>query len=438
MTHSPPSDRSEIRVEELVMRTFTTACLALGLLLHVGCASTPRMTAQRMPKPRSSAAARYLAAKQMERQDKLEPARQIYEELLAQQPGNPEYMHRLAVVCTRLQRDGEAIHWYAKARRRDPKNAALLTDMGYSCYLRGDADQAEQLLRQARHLKPSDKRAAMTLAMIVGYQGKIDECLSLFREIGNEANALAGLASVHRDRGEYDLAEQRYQAALVIDPNLKNATQALAELSKRQPWRNANVAETRSTATESFGDSEASPITVESPVIQQVSAVWETSKHLLTTANFTEESSVNCEPARLPEDDDITGRASISATIAVSPLNQDDSSDEDLLKDDAPALLDSAPCKNVPLAIDDWDVDQSPTKGTSVKSNCSESIAMEWAPDEEPLIMKPSTDPDVVAHKALKFGPRKPRSEQPTMPTLLDENQEFVPPSRSDEFADTE
>ena len=155
------------------------------------------------------AAEKFLAARRLEGQGKFEKARECYEEMLEKSPDNPKYLHRMAVVCTQLQRFGEANKYYEKARKLDPKNASVLADMGYSSYAKGDYVAAERQLRESLNMKPSVKRTLSNLALALGAQGKMEESLSILREAGDEASALAGLAYIHNRRGEIEEARQR-------------------------------------------------------------------------------------------------------------------------------------------------------------------------------------------------------------------------------------
>lgn len=285
------------------MRSFLTTCLALTLLLPIGCASIPKTTAQNKAKSNLKDADKFLAAKNLEDQGKTEAARVMYEELLVKQPDEPVYLHRLGVVCTQLQRYGEAKNYYERARLKDPKNVALLSDMGYAAYLRGDSVEAEQLLREAIHLKPSYKKASSNLALVVGRQGKFDECLELLRNVGGEANALAGLGYIHVLRGEYDLAELRYRAALQVDPNYKEASAALADLPKKRPVKDLSIVQNKSALDEPLEFAEVPAKAARPKLIQQASALDDESNQPVKSALFVETPP---EPShsKKPKDED--------------------------------------------------------------------------------------------------------------------------------------
>jgi Flp pilus assembly protein TadD len=211
--------------------------LALGVIFQIGCAGltlSPNATPARLRAYNDEIASRYVSANDFERAGKFEEARQIYQELHEKHPENPDYLHRLAVVNTRLQRYGEAANFYERSRLADPENVRLLADMGYSAYLKNDLATSEEVLRDALRIKPGNPRVINNLALVLGARGKIDECQSLLQQLGDEASALASLGYIHAKRGEMILAEARYREALAINPNLNYAKVALDELPRQQ------------------------------------------------------------------------------------------------------------------------------------------------------------------------------------------------------------
>jgi Flp pilus assembly protein TadD len=288
------------------MRFYTVASLALGLFFQVGCAAltlSPNATPMRLRAYNEGVAARYISANDFERQEKFEQAREIYQDLHEKHPKNPDYLHRLAVVNTRLQRYDEASNFYERARQADPKNVRLLADMGYSASLRGELQAAEQVLREALHLKPGDRRVINNLAIVVASRGQMEECLTLLKETGDEAEALGSMAYIHAMRGETSLAEARYREALAINPNLKYATNALAELSKRHSGE-----EFTPVIPPDFDSNRLDPVVaevVEVPDILQVSTEINAAPRKVVTAGFEQPSFDSGEPDLLNENPEI-------------------------------------------------------------------------------------------------------------------------------------
>jgi hypothetical protein len=83
-------------------------------------------------------------------------------------------------------------------------------------------------------IAPADKRAMNNLAIALGYQGKHEQALAMFRRVVPEAQAQANLAYLHVQRGEGKLAVQRYTRAVDLDKNLRSAAHALLQLAEME------------------------------------------------------------------------------------------------------------------------------------------------------------------------------------------------------------
>lgn len=394
------------------MRSITVAAMMAGLFLQVGCASISTMTVKRKPKSNPEASADYVQAKDWERQGKFERSRELLEQMLDKDPENPEYMHRLGVICTRLQRYGEADNYFERAHKRDPKNASLLVDMGYACYLRNNLDEAERLLKEATHLKPSDKRATKNLALVIGCRGKIEESLALLRQIEDPATALSDLAYIHSQRGELDLAEQRYGEALEIDPKHKDATSGLAELTRRHPHHEA-VAETDSKHQDFFALAEV-PADTQSPVIQRVSAVAEPAAKAVVNANFEEDAEAEApdEPAVLQAKHEIaTQPARRKTAIAIEEDN--DFSEQDIRSSKA-----SARREPMELPQEDWASEIPVTRNKTVTFARKPPAAFDPLTDDEPTSRDTPSAAPASSVDSLKFVPSKSRSGRTVTPKL--------------------
>lgn len=418
------------------MRTFTICFLAMGLLLQMGCASIPSMsklTMRRKPKPDPKGSENYVKAKELERQGKFERARELYEQILEKDPDNSEYLRRLAVICTRLQRYGEADDFFHRAYKRAPKDANLLVDMGYSSYLRGDLVEAERWLRDSVHLKPSDKRAVTNLALVVGIRGNIDESRSLLLEIDDKPTALTNLAYIHTQRMEYDLAEQCFREALAIDGKHKDAEKGLAELAKLRPEQAIAVAESKSIDQETFKPFDVDFPSKTSPPIQQVSATADEGKRAVITADFTEEAADPGEPGLLDSNQKSQVRA---ATAKVTTAGFDD---EGAFDQDPPSVTPQTPTRQVPASADEWDADPqvNPAASKSVKGTKATAKSLpdpfdDDSPADQPTnSIRPASPLSTTNAETLKFVPSRSRPKTPATDAADNPDQPFVIESRT-------
>lgn len=198
--------------------------------IAVGCAANRSQVAQTRPHSIQEMEQSWSRAQLMEQHGKYVEAEHLYAELARQNPKSARYAHRLGVTAAMAGDHEQSRAAYQQALRLDPKNSELMTDVGYAAYLRQDYEEAERLLRSALSLDESNLRAKSNLALVVGIQGRDDECTELFREVHgqNEAEVLSNLAYIKSQRGENDAATDLYQQALALDPQLQKARVALA------------------------------------------------------------------------------------------------------------------------------------------------------------------------------------------------------------------
>ena len=242
------------------------ACAPLGT---IGCASLPsKLSAIPLVARQHSVADEYRLALKAEQQKDYVKARDLYASLQRRAPEVPLYAHRMGVVSTQLNDHATASKYFEHARKLDPNNASLLTDMGYSAIMQQDYPRAEGLLTAAVKLRPENTRAVNNLALALGHQGRFDESLATFRKINSESNALSNLAYVHIQRGEHTQALECYRRAVSLEPNNKSLTTQLAQLETQvsngtsvpaQPAL-ANSATTTATAAEFPADITTAPL----------------------------------------------------------------------------------------------------------------------------------------------------------------------------------
>jgi Flp pilus assembly protein TadD/YHS domain-containing protein len=218
-------------------RTGQILAVALVPWLTTGCASTNSRLNSVAARSAEEQQAAWARAQQLEQSGQLAAAQQAYAELHRRNPKSPQYAHRLGVVCTMLGDHERAKTAYARARELDPANPELLADMGYAAILRKEYPEAEALLRASLESNSANPRAVSNLALAVGLQGNDEECLALFRQVHgqDEAEVLCSVAYVRAQRGDNRGAIELYNQALAIDPDLKKASVAIAELKSKPP-----------------------------------------------------------------------------------------------------------------------------------------------------------------------------------------------------------
>lgn len=209
----------------------------IGLLLaglpfvSVGCASMSPKMGVLASVARHRADSQYMAARDAEQRGQYEKARELYASLQRHSPNVPQYAHRMGVVCTQLQDYATAGKYFDHARQLDPQNSTLLADMGYSAYLQKNYRLAEELLKESVEAGPLEPRAVNNLAMAIGFQGRYDESLELFRRVNSETQSQLNVAFIQTQRSDIDQAVAVYQKVLSAEPANKVAANALQQLN---------------------------------------------------------------------------------------------------------------------------------------------------------------------------------------------------------------
>ena len=215
--------------------------MKIGLLLacvpvfSAGCASLSPKFGVLPSIARHRAESQYQTARQAEQRGQYAKARELYAALQRQSPKTPEYAHRMGVVCVQLRDYTTAGKFFEHARGLDPRNPALLADMGYSAYLQRDYAGAEAMLKEAVLLSSGDQRAVNNLAMAIGHQGRYEESLAVFRRVNSETQSLLSVAVIQAQRSDPETAMATYQRVLSKEPANKVASRALQELNAARP-----------------------------------------------------------------------------------------------------------------------------------------------------------------------------------------------------------
>jgi Flp pilus assembly protein TadD len=136
----------------------------------------------------------------LHRSGDLPKAEKLYRRLLKTNPGDPELLHLLGLICDATGRGDEAHRSIARAIEKNGRNPTYRTN----------------------------------LALILGRQGRTDEALAEFDRVltlkpgDPTANFNAGV--LHEQMGEQDKAILRYREVIKVDPRVTSAFNNLANL----------------------------------------------------------------------------------------------------------------------------------------------------------------------------------------------------------------
>ena len=163
-------------------------------------ASTPvQMTAQQSVP--SATQATILYARQLEQQDRVLEAANIYEQLLAEQGDIPVVIHRLAVINSQLGNFNAAETYFRKGISLDQHNAELLCDFGFNCFLQNRMIEAENSYLSALNINRDLKRLRNNLAVLYARTDRGDLAFEQFCAAGcNQETARENLQTVTIDQ----------------------------------------------------------------------------------------------------------------------------------------------------------------------------------------------------------------------------------------------
>ncbi len=134
-------------------------------------------------------------------------AQRLYFQILESNPRCQHAYHRLGVMAAERGELDQAIAHFRAAESSGTATGQLLSDMGAAYFLRGDMDTAEQKLRAALVLEPQNRNASRNLELLLAKRG--------VRGDSNHISDLTSMSAVdHRAQAEARLASaERAMAA---------------------------------------------------------------------------------------------------------------------------------------------------------------------------------------------------------------------------------
>ncbi len=142
----------------------------------------------------------------------------------------------LAVALHRKELLDQAIPSYLRALELDPADVRALNGLGVAYMETGEIGQAIKLLSQALELRPTFGEAHYNLGLALARGGDPGSAAGHFRKaisLGlSDADTHYQLGEALRRSGNLTEARRHYEAALEIDPQYREASRALREISR--------------------------------------------------------------------------------------------------------------------------------------------------------------------------------------------------------------
>lgn len=135
----------------------------------------------------------------------------------------PAVVHKLAVLYDRTGDALRARAEYDKALAARPRDADLLSDVGYFYYRRGNWAEAEGWFRKALAEQPRHERAGVNLGLTLAELRRYDESFRAFEQAVGPAAAHANVGAVLARQGRRAEAAAALEQALALEPDLPQA-----------------------------------------------------------------------------------------------------------------------------------------------------------------------------------------------------------------------
>jgi tetratricopeptide (TPR) repeat protein len=162
-------------------------------------------------------------AREAHRLGELALAEELYGQVLARDPDDPDASHLLGVIRYQRGEYPAALELIGKADRLRPAHPATLNNLGSVLRDLGRYEEALSALTRALALRPDFAEALTNLGMVYRKLGRRDEAEFAYRQAlalnPRDSKALNNLGNLCQDQGEFGAALDWYGKALALEPN---------------------------------------------------------------------------------------------------------------------------------------------------------------------------------------------------------------------------
>lgn len=163
-------------------------------------------------------------------------ALQLYGQILEVDPRHAQAINNVGACHCQLDHYREAEGYFRRAIKVDSKYVDAYSNLAAVLRGFGQLAESESCLRRALRLKPSNASARVSLGLTLLARGRAMEAKGnlekALRALPKNTDALTGLGQVAITLGDFSGAEQWFQRALDVNPNLPRPWAALANLRK--------------------------------------------------------------------------------------------------------------------------------------------------------------------------------------------------------------
>ena len=172
---------------------------------------------------------------------RLEEAKNVFEEILLEDPKNADVLYNLGMCFTDLGQPDKAITALRKSIEYNPKCSNSYVALGYAYTKLGDSESAKKYFLEALELDPDNSYAMRNLGGLFGKSQDIEKSLyylnKAYKINPSDANTVYGLGYCYQQLKDYQKADQYYRKVLEMDApsNVKeSARDGLREIAMIQ------------------------------------------------------------------------------------------------------------------------------------------------------------------------------------------------------------
>ena len=169
---------------------------------------------------------------------RLQPAEQIYRQILAVEPNHADAWHLLGVIARQVGKYGIAVEYIGRAIGLKADVAAFHINLGNVFKEQGNLGEAVACYRRALDLNPEFTEAHNNLGVAFKEQGHLDEAVACYRRAlalkPNYAEAHNNLGVAVKDQGKPEEAVACWRHALELNPDYAEAHSNLGNVLKDQ------------------------------------------------------------------------------------------------------------------------------------------------------------------------------------------------------------
>ncbi len=158
---------------------------------------------------------------------RVDTARELYQQALLLDSGNPHALHLLGTALLQLGQPGQAVEFLQRAAPKMRGHPGVHGNLAEACLALGQYEQARDAFRKASRLDPANVHYRIGIATALAMQGRLSEAETFLRkqarEFANEALVWLNLGNVLRDLGRPAEALDCFVKTLALDPQRVDA-----------------------------------------------------------------------------------------------------------------------------------------------------------------------------------------------------------------------